>query len=337
MAVRSADAVRAGVATADDHHMLALGRQGAVRGGHLFGIAGHATVLLGQEVHGEVDALQLAVLHLEVAGLLGAASHDQHVVIIQQALDRDIHAHFEIGAENDPFGLHLAHPTVDQVLLHLEVRDAVAHQAADPVALLEHGRRVAGAGQLLRAGQARRAGADDSDPLARAARRGLRRDPAFFPALVDDLAFDRLDGHRRVDDVQGAGGLAGRGADTAGELREVVGRLQVLERRQPLLAIDEVVEVRDLVVHRTAVVTVGNPTVHAAGGLLGQLRLRQRAHELVPGLQARLGLFVAAVLTFDLKEACGLSHGRYSDLRSYSAATAAAALRSWASSSKARR
>ena len=52
-------------------------------------------------------------------------------------------------------------------------------------------------------------------PLAAAARRGLGRDPALVPPAIDDLAFDRLDGHRSVRDVQGARGLAGGGAHIA--------------------------------------------------------------------------------------------------------------------------
>ena len=46
---------------------------------------------------------------------------------------------------------------VDQMLFHLEVGDAVAQQAADPVVLLEQGDAVAGAGELLGAGHAGRA------------------------------------------------------------------------------------------------------------------------------------------------------------------------------------
>ena len=53
-----------------------------------------------------------------------------------------------------------------EVLLHLEIRDAVAQQAADAVALFEHRDVVAGARQLLRRGQSRRARADHRDALA---------------------------------------------------------------------------------------------------------------------------------------------------------------------------
>ena len=45
------------------------------------------------------------------------------------------------GAELDALGRHLLHAAVDQVLLHLEVGNAVAQQAADAIVLLEHARR----------------------------------------------------------------------------------------------------------------------------------------------------------------------------------------------------
>ena len=69
-------------------------------------------------------------------------------------------------SNSTPSAAHLLDAPVDEVLLHLEIRDAVAQQAADAVALLEHRDGVAGARQLLRGGQTRRAGADHGDALA---------------------------------------------------------------------------------------------------------------------------------------------------------------------------
>src|SRR5690606_208498 len=166
------------------------------------------------------------------------------------------------------------------MLFHLEVGNAVAEQAADAVGLLEHGDGMAGARELLRAGEARRPRADDGDGLAGLARRDLRLDPAFLPAAIDDRARARLDGDRPVDDVERAGRLTRRRADAAGELGKVVRRVQVVERVAPVALVDEVVPVRDLVIHRTAVVTIRNAAVHAAGGLVLQAFLAVRDHEL---------------------------------------------------------
>jgi hypothetical protein len=47
---------------------------------------------------------------------------------------------------------------------------------------------------------------------------------------------DRLDAHRVGVDVERAGGFAGRRADAAGEVGEVVGRVQDLDRLLPVAA-----------------------------------------------------------------------------------------------------
>src|SRR3546814_9148060 len=84
--------------------------------------------------------------------------------------------------EGDTLDRHLFHAAVDLPLLELEIRDAVAHQPADAVLTVEQGDVMAGAGELLRAGHARRPRSDDSDALAGLARRHLRHDPALREA-----------------------------------------------------------------------------------------------------------------------------------------------------------
>jgi hypothetical protein len=109
-----------------------------------------------------------------------------------------------------------------------------------------------------------------------------------FPAGVDDLVLDRLDADRIVVDAQRAGGLARRRADAAGEFREVVGRMQVLERLAVVAVIDQVVPVRDDVVDRAAVVAERDAAIHAARALhLGLGRSGER--EFLVVLQARGG------------------------------------------------
>ena len=68
--------------------------------------------------------------------------------------------------EDDAFGFHLRDAAVDVVLLHLEVGNAVAKQAAGLGDLFVDMHVMAGAGELLRAGEARRSRADDRDLLA---------------------------------------------------------------------------------------------------------------------------------------------------------------------------
>ena len=108
-------------------------------------------------------------------GLLGAAGEHDRVVAVEQLLDRQRHADMDAVVEGDALGLHLRDAAVDVVLLHLEVGNAVAQQPAGLGVLLVDMHVVAGARELLGAGQARRARADDGDLLAGLAVGRLRR------------------------------------------------------------------------------------------------------------------------------------------------------------------
>ncbi len=58
--------------------------------------------------------------------------------------------------EDDALGFHLLHAAVDVVLLHLEVGNAVAEQAAGLCFPLEHMHLMTGARELLGGGKAGR-------------------------------------------------------------------------------------------------------------------------------------------------------------------------------------
>jgi hypothetical protein len=126
---------------------------------------------------------------------------------------------------------------------------------------------VAGPGELLGRSQPRRSGPDDRDRAAGRPLRRLRLNPALVPGPVDDRDLDLLDGHRVAVDAQHAGALARRRAQPAGELREVVGRVQPLDRFLPVVPPGQVVPLRDQVAQRTAVVAERDAAVHAAPGL----------------------------------------------------------------------
>src|SRR5207302_4092330 len=121
---------------------------------------------------------------------------------------------------------------------------------------------------LLRGAQPGGTAADHGDALAGAVRRRLRLHPALVPGAVDDRDLDLLDGDRVVVDRQNAGRLAGRGADAAGELGEVVGVVEAGDGALPVVLVDEVVPFGDEVAQGAAVVAEGNAAVHAAGALL---------------------------------------------------------------------
>ena len=163
---------------------LPLARDRAVGRGDGFGVAGAALVLLGEEVHGEMDAGELAAG--QPAGRAAAPRR-------RTAPPRRSSPSSSSTATSSPtstpvrkvdaLGLHLRHAAVDQVLLHLEVGDAVAQQAADAVALLEQRHRRGRRGPAAGA-QARPAGPEPTTATRRPVASGpdLRLDPALAPS-----------------------------------------------------------------------------------------------------------------------------------------------------------
>ena len=278
LAVGGADTVRPGVAATDHHHALAGGDD---RLGMLVERR-HPAVRLAQVIHCEVDTALLAPRNRQVARLFGAAGHHHHVIIVHDPLERHGHADFHAGAEDHALGLHLLDPAVDQPFLQLEVGDAIAQQPADPVGLFEHRRGMAHPRQLLGAGHAGRPRSDHGDALAGAARRDFGLDPALGPAAVDDRAFDRLDRHRRVFEIERARRFAWGRADAAGEFGEIVGRVEPLERFAPVIVADQFVPVGDQVGNRAAGVAERHPAIEAARGLAPHRRFGQRLDDIVP-------------------------------------------------------
>ncbi len=213
-----------------------------------------------------------------------------------------------LGPELHPLGAHLPDATVDQLFAEFEIGDAVAHQSANAVTLLEQGDGVPGTGQLLCAGQPRGAGAYDGNPLAAFVWRHLRYDPPLFPGAIDNGAFDGFDGDRVVINVQGAGRLAGRGADAAGKFREVVGGVQHLDGLPPLALVDQIIPIGDDVIDRAAVVAKGDTAIHAAGSLLSDRLGAERDNKFIVVGYPVCGRCIAPILTRELQKACGFAH-----------------------------
>ena len=168
------------------------------------------------------------------------------VVAVAQLPPVSVAADVDAGAEDRALAAHLVQAPVEVLLLHLELGDAVAQQAADLVGPLVDRDRVAGPGQLLGGGEAGRARSRSrrpSCPRATPAAAGRTQPDSQARSMIADL--DVLDRHRVLVDAEHAGGLARRRAQPAGELREVVGRVQPLDRAVPVVAPDQVVPLRD--------------------------------------------------------------------------------------------
>ena len=210
--------------------------------------------------------------------------------------------------ELDALGFHLANASIDQRLFHLEVRDAVTQQPARLAVFFVDVNFVSGACELLRAGEPSWAGPDDGDLFTGGLAEDFRLDPSIDERTIDDRAFDRFDRHGRVGEIQRAGRFARRGAYAAGELGEVIGRVEVARGLLPVAVIDEIVPVGDLIVDGTAVVTIRNATIHAPRGLIPRRFFRQRDNELfvVPDpIRCRR---VTPVAPVDLKKTRDLAH-----------------------------
>src|SRR5262245_8099736 len=96
----------------------------------------------------------------------GAAAQHDRVVLAPQTARRQIDADLHAGAELHALGAHEIEPPIEETLLELEIRYAVAQQPADAIRALEHGDVMSGAVQLIRRGQARGSGADNRDAPA---------------------------------------------------------------------------------------------------------------------------------------------------------------------------
>src|SRR5262249_13817909 len=197
-----------------------------------------------------------------------------------------------------------AHPR-----LHREAGIAVPQQPADAVVPLEEGHRVPRTRQLLRAGETGGARAYHRHRLPGSPLRDLRRYPALGEGVIDDVPLDVLDGDGIVVDVEDAGFLAGRRADAAGELGEVVGRVQALDRLAPPAAVHEVVPAGEDVPERAALVAEGEAAIHAARALRAQPLFRRLFLELPPVLEARRDRLLVNLFALELDEARDLAHG----------------------------
>jgi hypothetical protein len=187
----------------------------------------NAAVLLRQEIHREMDAVEVAAGDRQVARGFRAAGQCQRVILVQHLARVEVAADMDAVMEGDALGFHLRHAAIDDGLLHLEIGNAISQEPAGLGVFLVDMHLVTGARELLRAGHARRAGADHRDTLAGLELGDFRLDPATLPGTVDDRAFDGLDGDRVVVDVERAGGFARRRTYAARKLREIIGRVQV--------------------------------------------------------------------------------------------------------------
>ena len=113
--------------------------------------------------------------------------------------------------------------TIDQALIQLEIRNAVAQESARAFVLFEHRDGISFSYQLLSAGEPRRAAADHRDGLFAAAGCRFRFNPALIPRIGNNGALNRLHSHRDIGVIHHTAVFAKCGTDAGREFREVVG------------------------------------------------------------------------------------------------------------------
>ncbi len=237
---------------------------GEDRAGRTDVVAGHTTVLLNEEIHREVNALEFAAGNRKVAR--NPRTHRQHhgVEVAQEVFAPDVGPHRHAGAESNAFAAHLLEPRIDDALLHLEVGDPVAEKTAEAIVALEENDVVAGAGKLLRRREPRGSRPDHGHALAATRARWLRGQRTVPEHLVRDRALDRLDRDRLVSQIEHARSFARRGTNSAGHLGEIVGREEPVGGLLQPPFVHQVVPFGDQVSERTALVAERDPAVHAA-------------------------------------------------------------------------
>lgn len=160
--MRGAEAVCAGVTTADDDHVSPRG----IDGGEVQVTLLHA-IGPGEILHRLVNAGQVASGNLELTPASRADREHDRVIALLQGAERDVDSDLDAGAELHALLRHLHEPAIEVGLLHLELRNAISQQATHAIVALEDGHRMTHPRQLLRGRKAGGTRAHDRDGLAR--------------------------------------------------------------------------------------------------------------------------------------------------------------------------
>ena len=310
VAVGGPQAVRTGVAAAENDHVASGGADGIRHP-----VPGHQPVLASQVLHGEVHALQIPPGNRKVSRRQRPDREDDRVEAPCERVEIEVLTDVDAGFKLDPFGAHLIETAVQPLLLHLEVGDAVAQQASRPVVPLEHGHRVTDPRELLGGGESGRSRSHHRHRVSGGGVAGRGRYPPFLPCVVDDLLLDLADGDRFAADVEHARFFAWRGTYAARELRKVVGGVKPLARLAPPRAGDEIVPVRNVVAQWASLVAERDAAVDAARRLLAKRPRSQVALDLPPVPDPFLRGAFRQAASRNLDECGALSHLRRMCLR----------------------
>ena len=172
-----------------------------------------------------------------------------------------------------------AQAAVDDLLVELEVGDAVAQQAAGVLASFVNGYLVAHAVEAVGGHQTGGTGAYDRHFLA-VALGNDRPYVVFLPGMLGDGGLVlAVGGGLVLDEVEHTRLLAEGWAYAARKLGEVVGGVEQLVSQSPVAFVESVVPLGRLVAQRAGAVAEGHAAVHAAARLqLAVVRVERLLH-----------------------------------------------------------
>jgi hypothetical protein len=191
---------------------------------------------------------------------------------------------------------------------HFELGNAVAQQTTGPIGTLENNDIVTSASELLCCSKSGWSRSDNRNPFTGANRRQLRFDPAFGPGTIDDLNLDLLDRDWILIDSDNTCCLTWGRAKPSGELREIIGRVQLIDRITPTIPENKIVPIRNQIAERTAVVAERNTAIHAPACLFTNLGDRKILVDLTPITKPDWNLTPARKLTLMLEKSCYITH-----------------------------
>ena len=267
-------------------------------------------VLLRQKIHGEMNPLQIPTGHREITRFFSAGCNDDSIISRFQFGKGKRFTNVAGEAKLNSFSRKQINAALHLFLTQFVMGNAVHQQATGPISLLKNRDLMTGPVQLLSAGQAGGATADNRNPFATAICHWLRPNPTLFKAFVNNRNLMQLDRHRRRDNPQHTGCFTGGRADPTSEFGKIVGRMESLQGLFPLTTINQIVPLRNQIAERTAAHAEGYAAIHAARRLGFGLLVSRVIVMLIVMVQTivnRLDGLVAAPM---LDKSAGVTHGR---------------------------
>src|SRR5690606_38999910 len=161
--------VRSRVVVVDDENVLSFDLD------QLFGrnhCSVYKLVLLFEQLHGEIDAFQLASGNRQITRLTRTDGQTDRMILAFQLFYRNVAPDKVCRSDLVPLCLKERKASIDDGLLQLEVGDAKTHVSACSLFGFKYGDRMARSVEKIGGGKAGRARSDDGDLFAGALLRG---------------------------------------------------------------------------------------------------------------------------------------------------------------------